>query len=62
MHSFGNNDSLGIAMKVDLESLIKGVYISPYAPEWFYSCVVDLIDKYGYKFEVNYSSMTALPF
>ena len=62
LHSFGNNDSLGIAMKVDLESLIKGVYISPYAPAWFYSCVVDLIDKYGYKFEVNYSSMTALPF
>jgi hypothetical protein len=38
------------------------VYISPYAPGWFYELVQDLIKKYKYNFDVKYSSLNEMPF
>ncbi len=47
---------------VNLNEMIKNIYVSPYAPDWFHDIVVDLVDHYGYVFKVNMSSMTELPF
>ena len=53
-----NRGKAGIEIKVNLESLIQNVYISPYAPDWFSKVVSDLISRYGYRLNVRPSSMT----
>lgn len=53
---------LGILKSVDLTKLIKSIYISPYAPRWFYEMIADLIKRYGYEFEVKISGMKEQPF
>lgn len=60
IYDFKNKGKTGIEIKVNLESLIQNVYISPYAPDWFSEVVSDLISRYGYKLNVHPSSM-ALP-
>lgn len=42
-----NNNLTGLNIKVDINSLIKGIYISPTAPHWFYETVKDVAQKYG---------------
>lgn len=37
----------GVEKDVDIEKLIAGVYISPYAPKWFEDVVRDITEKYG---------------
>lgn len=53
---------LGIEVAVDLSELLKGVYISPYAPKWFKEIVEDILSKYNYNIEVQMSGMVELPF
>ena len=37
----------GIKPKINLDDLIKKIYVSPFAPEWFKSSMEDLCEKYG---------------
>lgn len=62
IHDFSNTQNSGIEISVDLNKLIQNVYISPYSPKWFQEIVVDLIMRYGYKFNVLTSSMSEIPF
>lgn len=62
IHDFDSNERLGITKKVDLNMLIKNVYVSPYAPNWFQDIIIDLIKRYGYAFNVNRSSLAEVPF
>lgn len=50
-------DNKSIEIPVDLRGLIETVYISPYAPKWFYGIVKDIIKRYGYDFVVFHSEM-----
>lgn len=52
----------GIEIEIDLNELICNVYISPYAPSWFYELVKDIISKYEYDFDVKYSNLNEIPF
>lgn len=56
------NSGKGISRSVDLDVLIKNVYVSPYAPEWFAEVVRDVVLKYNLKKPVMYSSMRDQPF
>lgn len=42
---------------VDLNNLINEVVIAPFADEWFESLVLQLIEKFDYKFEVSKSKL-----
>ena len=56
------NTGKGISQPVDLDVLIKKVYVSPYAPEWFAQVVRDVVNKYNLDKPVVYSSMQEQPF
>ena len=56
------NTGRGISRPVDLDILIKNVYVSPYAPEWFAAVVRDVVKKYKLNKPVLYSAMTDNPF
>lgn len=62
IHDFDSAKQTGISVMVNLNEMIKNIYVSPYASDWFHDIVVDLVDHYGYVFKVNMSSMTELPF
>lgn len=57
-----NNDGKGLFQSVDLDKLIKCVYVSPYAPEWFAEVVRDVAKKYDLNKPILYSSMQEKPF
>ena len=52
----------GIEKDVDIEKLITGIYISPYAPKWFGEVVHDIVEKYGLNKPIFCSEMAAKPF
>ena len=52
----------GVEKDVDIEKLITGIYISPYAPKWFGEVVHDIVEKYGLNKPIFYSEMAAKPF
>lgn len=56
------NDTLGILIPVDLNTLIDKIYVSPTAPSWFYSLVRNLLDKYTIHKEVADSTLNIKPF
>ena len=62
IHNFEHGDEFGINVQVNLHELIKCVYISPYAPIWFYDVVADVIGRYGYNFNISMSNMAETPF
>ncbi|MBQ8089889.1 MAG: hypothetical protein IJ233_04050, partial [Pyramidobacter sp.] len=47
----------GITRRVNLDKLIKNVYVSPDAPTYVLEIVIDLINKYGYIFRANRSAL-----
>ena len=47
----------GVEKDVEIEKLIAGVYISPYAPKWFEDVVRDITEKYGLNKPIFYSEM-----
>ena len=54
--------SKGLAIPIEIDTLIDCVYISPYAPKWFEEVVLSVIEKYGLSVPVRYSEMTKRPF
>jgi hypothetical protein len=51
----------GIPIKVDLETLVQKIYVSPNAPNWLADLVIGAVKKYGYEFEVIHSKMNSSP-
>jgi hypothetical protein len=51
----------GLAMQVDLSTLVERVYISPTAPPWFSNLVAAMTKKCGYDFSVGQSVLAAAP-
>lgn len=63
INSIKNKGSSGLYIKVDLDVLIKSVYISPSAPNWFREVVQDINEKYDVKVPIMQSSLlTETPF
>lgn len=56
------NTGKGVSHPVNLDVLIKNVYVSPYAPEWFAEVVRDIVKKYELNKPVLYSAMADSPF
>lgn len=61
MVNFDTN-SKGTYVPVDINKLIDGIYISPYAAEWFADVVKSVATKYDIKSPVTYSQMKGVPF
>lgn len=51
----------GIGIKIDINLLIENIYISPYAPNWFYDLIKSITLKYGYNFNIKKSILSAKP-
>lgn len=51
----------GIPIKVDIETLVQKIYVSPNAPSWLAGLVSGAVIKYGYHFEVIHSKMNSSP-
>jgi hypothetical protein len=51
----------GLAIEVDLPSLIERVYVSPAAKPWFAKLVKLMTAKYGFTFPVCQSSLADAP-
>ena len=56
------NTGKGVSHPVNLDVLIKNIYVSPYAPEWFTQVVKDVVKKYELNKPVLYSAMIEKPF
>ena len=55
------NDKKGISVSIPLNTLVKTVHIHPKAERWFIELTENVTRKYGYKFSVRQSSMSAPP-
>lgn len=51
----------GIYIKIDLQTLIEKIYISPESPFWFADLVMSTVKKFGWHFEVNQSKLCDNP-
>lgn len=57
-----NKGRPGIGMPIDLEILIQNIYVSPYAPTWFYDVVKSVLNAYSLNKPVVYSQLGVAPF
>lgn len=55
-------DGKGCSLPIDLNILIEGIYISPYASRWFEVVVRDIVSRYGLDKPIINSSMADTPF
>lgn len=51
----------GVSIPVDIDQLLLGVTVSPFAPAWFPPVVLDLCAKFGVKSPVQPSNLIAQP-
>lgn len=56
------NNLTGINIGIDLNNVIKAIYISPTAPHWFYETVKDVTQKYGISSQIYKSDLYSDPF
>ena len=56
------SETSGISVKIDIDSLIKNIYISPYSPAWFEPLIRDILGKYNHHINIENSSMSEMPF
>ena len=47
----------GMSFNIDVNTLIDEVVVSPYAEDWITETVSSVVQKYGYNFEVNPSTL-----
>jgi len=51
----------GLPIKVDVETLIDKIYVSPTAPKWFMDLVSAVVRRYGYDFDIIQSELYYSP-
>jgi hypothetical protein len=51
----------GVNAKVDLDTLIESIYISPTAPAWYYELILSIADRYGLAAPIHQSSLAGDP-
>ena len=56
-----NRPPAGLTVPVDLFWLIEAIYVSPFAPSWFFELVSSVVDQYGCGGEVIQSSLSDAP-
>ncbi|HEY5799813.1 MAG TPA: hypothetical protein VIT92_06315 [Burkholderiaceae bacterium] len=52
----------GLEVSCDVSQLVQRVVVSPRAPEWFTSLVIDICRVYGFRLAVEHSAMIQEPF
>ena len=52
----------GIDIPVDVDLLIDNLYVSPYAPLWFYEVIESVLDKFSLNRSILRSQMLIGPF
>ena len=56
------NSVEGISVACDLSQVVEKVVISPFMPPWFQPVLEDVIEKYGFSFQVTQSELLEQPF
>jgi hypothetical protein len=51
----------GIAVSVNINTLIQKIYIAPEAPHWYLDLIKRVVAKYGYSFDVVQSQLNETP-
>ncbi len=59
--NFSRETSSGIYVPIDINLLIKKVFIAPDSPEWFYDLVKSILDKYEFSFPLVQSDLKKDP-
>lgn len=59
---FNHNNEYGKSIDIDLDILIKNIFVSPASQPWFVNLVKDTLNKYDIKKKVRNSSMSTEPF
>lgn len=52
----------GIYHPFNVQEYIDNIYVNPYAQEWYFKVVEDLIRKYNYQIKIQWSSMKVAPY
>ena len=60
--NFHKKGEVGVTHSIDIDLLIENIYVSPYAPQWFYDVVQSILEKYEISKEILQSQMKATPF
>lgn len=55
------NQNIGLLLETDIASLIAEVYVSPDSDPWFRDVVNNVIEKFGYGFNVHQSRLSDVP-
>ena len=61
-HDHSVEEKPGLYHAVDIDLLIENIYVSPYAPQWFFEVVQSILEKYGLDKKILHSQMNAIPF
>lgn len=60
VHEIGHSET-GLALPVDVSTMIEGLYISPLGPRWFAQLVQRTINRYGFDVPVQQSDLGSTP-
>jgi len=52
----------GIYCPFNIEEFIENIYVNPYSQSWYFEVIKDLIEKYNYKININWSTMKVAPY
>ncbi len=55
------NECTGINQEWSFKSVIDNVYVNPYAPEWYFKSIRNLIDHYNLDFNLKWSTLKSEP-
>jgi hypothetical protein len=58
-----NKDTIndGLAIKIDIATLVERIYVAPTAPDWFADLVKNAVIRFGCTFEVEHSRLSEKP-
>jgi hypothetical protein len=62
VHKRTNPAEVGVNIPVDVELLVSSVVVSPLAPWWFREVVLEVVQRFGYEFDLPDSQLLDEPF
>lgn len=57
-----NELPFGIHCEWDINKVVENIYVNPYAQNWYYEIVKNIINKYNCEFNIKWSTLKGLPY
>lgn len=52
----------GIHCFWEIDKFIENIYVNPYAPEWYFEVVTDILEKYNCRLNIKWSVIKGMPY